>query len=145
MASEAAALRTVLPLALSWLLLALPVGAAEIRSLLPGATDGWLSFSLSARDLLDPRTTSTIESGLPGNCIYQVSLVDAEGDVLEHRFYNFTLRFDVWEELYRLDGPGGERVFASLAAADSAWAHPVGLKLVPLSSLKAQEAILLGR
>jgi hypothetical protein len=139
MAFEAAVRRTGLALALGWAVFVVPVGAAEIRSLRPGVTDGWLSFTLSADDLLDARTTSTIESGLPGNCIYRVSLVDATGKPSEDRFYNFTLRFDVWEELYRLDGPGGERVFGSLAAADSAWAHPADLKLVPLSHLNGGE------
>jgi len=117
-------------------LLSADVFATEIISVQPERRDGWLRLAVHARDLLDDRTRSTVESGLPGTCVYRIVLVNDQGAISAQRLLSFALRFDVWEELYRLDGPGGEQVFSSLADADSAWANLENIAIARLNTLR---------
>jgi len=83
----------------------------------------WLLAELRVRDLLDERTSSTIDSGLPGTCVYHIRLEDDSANVVDERFLEMSLRHDLWENHYLLDGPGGLSTFPSIAEADSAWSH----------------------
>lgn len=126
--------------ALRWALLMLLVAharATEITSVTPERQGAWLTLSIQARDLLDARTRSTVESGLPGTCVYRVDLIDEDEIIAGQRLLSYALRFDVWEELYRLEGPDGERAYSSLAEADSSWAHLNGVRVARLADLQA--------
>lgn len=100
--------------------------SAEIVDLRVWRQDGWVRLDLHARDLLDARTTSTVESGLPGTCVYDLRIEDRGGVVVAERLLQMSLRFDLWEGHYLLEGADGARSLPSLAAADSAWSRLAG-------------------
>jgi hypothetical protein len=103
----------------------------------PKRAQGWLEVEVLARDLLDARIASTVDSGLPGTCVYHIALREDDHEVVTERVLEMSLRFDLWDDRYVLEGPEGVRSFATLAAADSAWAHLDGVRLIPVSSLQS--------
>ncbi len=88
-------------------------------------------LDLLGRSLLDEKTRLTVESGLPGTCLFWVRFEEAPNGLIREEIIEHTLRFDLWEGLYEVSRPGGSRFFESLAAADSAWAS---LRSYPLAS-----------
>jgi hypothetical protein len=100
---------------------------------------GWLRAEIRALDLLDPRTTSTIESGFPGTCVYRVVLEDRTGRAVAQRYVAQSLRVDFWENRYRLEGPDGTRTFPGLAPADSALSHLASCAVCPVTQLRSGE------
>lgn len=113
--------------------------AAEGRivELAPRRDGGWLSVDLRATDLLDARTRSTVESGLPGSCELRLVLEREGRGAVAHRSVRRQLELDLWEEVVWLRGEEVERSFSSLAAADSAWSRFRGLRLKAWSELVA--------
>jgi hypothetical protein len=98
----------------------------------------WLHLDLDARDLLDERTASTVESGLPGTCLYDVILVDDQGKRLAQRLLQRTLQFDLWENRYRMQTPDAAVSFATLAQADSAWSHVRAARIFPIAQMPVE-------
>ncbi|MFQ5601167.1 MAG: DUF4390 domain-containing protein [Candidatus Krumholzibacteriia bacterium] len=124
----------------SWsvLLLAAAVtvaSAGSVERLKAFRKQGWLQLDLEAKNLLDAKTASTVESGLPGTCVYRIVLEDHDGDPIGQRSLKLSLRLDLWENHYVLQGPGGSTRFATLTAADSAWSDIRGVRLLPLDRL----------
>lgn len=89
----------------------------------------WLSVDLIGSDLLDPRTRSTIEAGLPGSCDLHLVLEREGQGVVAQRRLRRELELDLWEGRVWLRGDESERSFGSLAAADSAWSRFEGIRL----------------
>ena len=119
---------------------AVRVDAGSIESARPFRRQGWLHVTLQARDLLDARTVSTVESGLPGSCVYRIHLQDRQGEDVGQRLVELSVRLDLWENRYRLQGPQGSLDLSTLAAADSALSHLEAVRLLPLERLSdAQE------
>lgn len=123
-------LRTALALTV-WLLAASPVTAGRVVEVEPYRADGWLHVDVHTADLLDPRTRSTVESGLPGHCRLRLELRDARDEVAVRRVIERVLAFDLWEGIARVREGASERAFRSIDAADSAWSHFAGLRLLP--------------
>ncbi len=95
----------------------------------------WLVVDVDTADLLDSRTRSTVESGLPGSCLLQIEL-RAEGDgTAAMRRVERSLEYDLWEDVVRLREAGREAIFSSLAAADSAWSRFRSMRLARWTSL----------
>ncbi len=117
----------------------LAASAVEMAKLTPYRQAGRLLVNLEARQLLDAPTASTIDSGLPGTCVYRLGLESLEGSVIKEHLLTFSLRLDLWENLYILDGPGGQTSFSSLAAADSAWSRLRDIDICGLDRLTADE------
>ncbi len=120
--------------ALAWVDVALGV---DVEGIELGRRDGWVLLNLRARELLDTKITSTIESGLPGTCVYRVVLRERAGPTVVQRLMEFSLRLDLWEELYILETPARSRTFASLEEADAAWSRLHELRLFPTAELRA--------
>jgi hypothetical protein len=128
---------------LPWLLLlgltvlgARVFGEGSITDLRLFRTREWLRAEVRARGLLDKRTTLTIESGLPGTCLYLLRLEDRSGRLVAERFVQRSLRFDLWENRYLLESAEGTLALPTLAAADSAISHLEGCEVCPLSRLR---------
>lgn len=89
-----------------------------------------LRVSIRASDLLDERTELTIDSGLPGTCVYAIRLEDAASEAVAESYVERTLQLDLWENEYLLTEAGRIARFVEKAAADSAWSrvdgHPLG-------------------
>jgi len=129
-------LRSCYWLAVIWLLVAWSAqagGIVEVIHLYRQA--GQVRLELRAREILDQRTASTVDSGLPGTCVYHLQLLNEAEQVIEEFVLELTLQLDLWENRYLLDSPSGRHVFPSLAAADSAWSHLVGIDICPTPRL----------
>ena len=96
---------------------------------------GWLVADLQLAELLDERTLSTVESGLPGSCLLEVELRDDRSDVRIVRRLERTLEVDLWEDVVRMIESGRELAFASIAEADSAWSDWSSLRIAQWSTL----------
>ncbi len=129
-------LRSALALAV-WLLAATPVTAGRVVEVEPYRADGWLYVDVHTADLLDPRTRSTVESGLPGHCRLRLELRDAHDEVAVRRVVERVLEFDLWEDVARVRQASDARAFRSIDAADSAWSHFAGLRLLPWERVDA--------
>lgn len=101
--------------------------------------DGWVRLDLLAEDLLDERTALTIDSGLPGTCVYRLRLENRQRETVIEHYLEQTLRLDLWENIYFLEFRGQEQQFAALAAADSTWSRLEGFPLIRLSGLRPQQ------
>jgi hypothetical protein len=112
--------------------------AGDVLEARPVRSGSWLVVDLRTVDLLDARTRSTVESGLPGTCLLQIELRDDRGAVTARRLVERSLEFDLWENVVRLIEGTQERVFATLAAADSSWSRFEALRLAPWSQLLPQ-------
>ena len=95
----------------------------------------WLVVDLQLAELLDERTRSTVESGLPGSCLLEIELLDDRGELQASRRLERSLEVDLWDDLVRLIDPSQVIVYASIAEADSAWSRWSSLRLVRWSSL----------
>lgn len=110
--------------------------AARVQSATPRHDDGWLVVDVRTSELLDERTRSTVESGLPGSCVLLVELREGSDTVAATRAIERSLAFDLWENVVRLLEGKQERVFASMAAADSAWSRFDAVRLKPWNTLE---------
>jgi hypothetical protein len=131
-------LRWFFPLGLAFL--AAPAfGQGSVTALLLFRTGESLRADVRANDLLDERTRETIESGLPGSCVYLLRLEDRSGRLVAERFVERSLRFDVWESRYLLEDAEETLALPTLAAADSAVSRLASCDLCPLSRLRSEE------
>ena len=122
-------------LALVLLGLVLPVRAGRVVEVTPHRDDAWVAVAVRADDLLDERTRSTVESGLPGSFRLLVELRDATDRVTARRAIERVLEFDLWEDVARVREGLDERVFPSIDAADAAWSRFGSIRLAPFASL----------
>ncbi len=81
----------------------------------------------------------TIESGLPGACVYELHLEGRSGELVAERLAERSLRFDVWERRYLLESKDGTIVLPTPDAAVSAFSHLAVRDLCPLSWLSPTE------
>jgi hypothetical protein len=131
-------LRWLLPLGLAFL--AVPAfGQGSVTELCLFRTGKSLRADVRAQDLLDERTTLTIESGVPGTCVYLLRLEDRSGRLVAERYVERSLRFDVWEKRYLLEIAEETLALPTLAAADSAISRLANCDLCPLSRLRSEE------
>jgi Domain of unknown function (DUF4390) len=135
--------RRILP-GLVLVLLALAPGTRTLAGQVAEARiyldDGWVRLDLSARDLLDERTTLTIDSGLPGTCVYRLRIENRQHETVVEHYLEQTLRLDLWENIYFLQYRGAERSFESLADADDAWSHLQRYPLIRESGLRPEQS-----
>lgn len=120
-------------------LLAVPVRAGRVLDARPHRDDGWLSVSVRTDRLLDARTRSTVESGLPGSARLLLELRDTSNEVAARRAIERVLEFDLWEGVARVRDGLDETIYPSIAAADSAWARFPAIRLVPFDRVDADE------
>jgi hypothetical protein len=95
----------------------------------------WLEVDLRAPTMLDERVASTVESGLPGTCVYRCAVEQESDGVVARQVLELQIRLDLWENQYVLEGPGRHDVFSSLAAADSACSNVKNLVMMRLDDL----------
>jgi hypothetical protein len=111
--------RWLLPLGMA-LLAAPALGQGSVTELLVYQTGGAIRAEVRAHDLLDERTTQTIESGFPGVCLYVLRLEDRSGRLVAERQVERSLRYEPWQDCYLLTSDGDVLALPTLAAADSA-------------------------
>ncbi len=111
------------------------LAAGQITDLRLFRSGGTLHAEVRSRDLLDERTRSTIESGLPGTCLYFFRVEDRAGRAVAEVYVERTLRFDLWENRFLLEGGDQPLSLTSAAEADSAFSHLADRVLGPLHRL----------
>jgi hypothetical protein len=114
-------------------------GHGIVTELLLYRTGESLRTDVTARGLLDERTAQTIESGLPGICVYLLRLEDRLGHLVVERHVERSLNYDTWRESYLLAGENGSLTLPTLAAADSAISRLANCELCPVSRLRSSE------
>lgn len=114
-------------------------GAARIEDARLFRSRRWLRAEIRGLDLLDPATTSTIESGYPGTCAYYVFLEDRAGRIVSEQHILRSLSRELWEIRYVLEDPDGARMFPGLAVADSAISHLPSCAVCPVTRLRSGE------
>jgi len=126
----------------AWTGILLLLSAATLAVAAPGvvavdvrAHEGWLEADIQLADLIDLRTASTIDSGLPGFCAYEVAVVGPNALIVGRRTWTLRLDHDLWEDRYLVTGPDGEQEVAGLAAMDSVCSRLEAVRLLPLDRL----------
>jgi hypothetical protein len=109
--------------------------AAEIVELRSWRDGAWLVADVRAVAVLDERTRSTIESGLPGTLGLFVILEEEGVGTVAQRVVQRSLELDLWGGTALLREGEREHSFYGLAAADSAWSRFDSLKLVRWAEL----------
>ena len=99
------------------------------------AEAGWLAADIQLVNLIDLRTASTIDSGLPGICAYEVAVLGPGAAIVGRRTWTLRLDHDLWEDRYLVTGPDGEQEVAGLAAMDSVCSFLEAVRLLPLDRL----------
>lgn len=112
------------------------VRAGRVLEARPHRDDGWLAVSVRTDHLLDQRTRSTVESGLPGSARLLLELRDGSNEVAARRAIERVLEFDLWEGVARVRDGLDETVYPTIAAADSAWAHFESIRLLPIDRVE---------
>jgi hypothetical protein len=102
--------------------------------------DDWLVVDLQLADLLDDRTRSTVESGLPGSCLLEIELRDDRSDFRASRRLERSLEVDLWEDVVRVVEAGRALAYGSIAEADSAWSDWRSLRIARWSTLPGGRA-----
>jgi hypothetical protein len=97
-----------------------PAAAGEepsIRSVDPARYDARLDAIVRTSRLPGERIASSLESGLPSAVEMRLDLRDADDRIVAERVFFYRIAFDLWEELFRVEGPGADdRRFESLDA-----------------------------
>jgi len=132
---------TALVVALIGLVAGARFGGAEPRvdDLSVTVRDDTLRVSIRASQLLDERTELTIDSGLPGTCVYAIRLEDAAREPVVESYVERTLQLDLWENEYLLTDAGRLARFVEKADADSAWSRVDAHPLATVTALSSTE------
>jgi len=121
------------------ILAATSVHAGRVLEARPHRDDGWLAVTIRTDRLLDERTRSTVESGLPGSARLLLELRDQDDAIAARRAIERVLEFDLWEDVARVREGLDESVFPSIDAADSAWTRFNSIRLLPASEIDADQ------
>jgi len=99
------------------------------------AESGYVTGDVISSGLFSERITGTVQSGLPAvvDLFYYFSTLDG-GTVAEH-VLSFSLRYDVWEDIYSIETPDTTLSFPTFAEMQKAIQELHQLRLVSLDSL----------
>lgn len=124
-------------LALAWLATA-GVATAEPRivALTPLRLDDWLACRLRSVELPGRKVLSSMESGLVSAVVVQVDVIDARNRRVGGRRVTLQLAFDLWDEVYTLDGDAGRHRLTSLDTLLAWLETPPALSVAPLADLR---------
>jgi hypothetical protein len=132
--------------ALFTIAVAMPCVAAAAAGAVPrveavsaGRDGELLTCRVRTASLPGERISSTIRSGLPSAIELALEVLDAREHVIAENHVSFRMAFDLWEEIFRIQGAGEERDFGDLAGLAAYLAEPPQLPVAPLSLLAAGE------
>ena len=116
-----------------------PVQAKEPRPTIERVSlavdQGYITGDVTSSGLFSERITGTVKSGLPAvvDLFYYLSTLD-ESTVAEN-VLSFSLRYDVWEDVYSIESPDTTRSFHTFAEMQQAIENLHQLKLISLDSI----------
>lgn len=112
-------------------------GAPRLLALTPARAGGLLVCDVATAGLPGERIVSSLRSGLVSSIDLQLELLDGRERVVAGNRLTLRLAFDLWEEIFAVEGHGGRRPFADLAALQGFLADLRALPVAPLASLAA--------
>jgi hypothetical protein len=111
----------------------------RIESVHPGRSGDLLTCQVHAANLPGPRILSSLRSGLPSGIELVLELLDAEEHSIAGNRVSFRIAFDLWEEVFRVEGLGEEQRFADEDAFAAYLASPPRLPVAPVKLLEPDE------
>ncbi len=96
---------------------------------------GYVMGDITCSGLFSERITGTVKSGLPAfvDLFYYFSTLD--GSTVAENVLSFSLRYDVWDDVYSIEEPDTTLTFPDFIDMRRAIENLHRLKLVPLDSL----------
>ncbi|MFH1311975.1 MAG: hypothetical protein ABIJ00_01995 [Candidatus Eisenbacteria bacterium] len=96
---------------------------------------GYLTADITARGLFSERITGTVQSGLPAVVEFFYHLVEPGGSSVEGGVRSYSLKYDVWDDVYSISGPDSTLLLPSLEAMRSIIEHMKSISLVPVERM----------
>lgn len=107
-------------------------GAPSVLSVEPSREGGLLLCHVATAGLPGPRIAASLRSGLVSAIDVDLELLDARDHVLAGNRVTLRLAFDLWEEIFAVEGAGEPRRFPDLAALEAFLADLRALPVAPL-------------
>jgi hypothetical protein len=114
-------------------------GGPEIVGVDLGRSAAHVTCDVRTANLPGDRLVSSLESGLPSAVQLDLRLLDDRERVVAERRVFLRVAFDLWEEVFRVEGAGAPRDFADLAALQGFLERVPRLAVSPLAGLHAAE------
>ncbi len=101
---------------------------------------GYVTGDITSSGLFSDRITGTVQSGLPAvvDLFYYFSTLD--GGTVAESIVSFTLRYDVWEDIYSIEAPDTTLTFPTFAEMQQSIEELHRVILVPLDSLDSDRS-----
>jgi hypothetical protein len=101
---------------------------------------GFITGDVTSSGLFSERITGTVKSGLPAvvDLFYYFSTLD--GSAVAESVLSFSLRYDVWEDVYSIEAPDTALSFHTFAEMQRAIEDLHQLKLISLDSLDSDRS-----
>ena len=101
---------------------------------------GYITGDVASSGLFSERITGTVKSGLPAvvDLFYYFSTLD--GSTVADNVLSFSLRYDVWEDIYSIEAPDTTLKFPTFVEMQQAIENLHRLKLVSLDSLDSDRS-----
>ena len=101
---------------------------------------GYILGDVTSSGLFSERITGTVKSGLPAvvDLFYYFSNLD--GSTVAENVLSFSLRYDVWDDIYSIEAPDTTLSFSTFSEMQQAIENLHQLKLISLDSLDSNRS-----
>lgn len=113
--------------------------APRVEDVEPFRDGGLLGCVVRTSDLPGAEIHSSLESGLPSAVEMALEVLDDRDRVVGRNRVSFRIAFDLWEEIFRVEGPGDPEHFADLAELETFLETLPSLPVAPISALDASK------
>jgi len=112
----------------------------DIERVTLAVDQGYITGEVAISGLFSERITGTVKSGLPAvvDLFYYFSTLD--GGTVAENVLSFSLRYDVWEDIYSIEAPDTTLSFQTFAEMQQSIENFHRLKLVSLDSLDSDRS-----
>ncbi len=107
-------------------------GAPRVLAVEPARGGGLLVCDVATAGLPGPKIAASLRSGLVSAIDVDLELLDDRERVLAGNRVTLRLAFDLWEEIFAVEGAGEPRRFSDLAALEAFLARLRALPVAPL-------------
>ncbi|MEZ5357708.1 MAG: DUF4390 domain-containing protein [Candidatus Zixiibacteriota bacterium] len=111
-----------------------------ILSVSLGTDQGYITCDVKSSGLFSERITGTVKSGLPAVVDLFYYFSTREGNTVAENVLSFSLRYDVWDDIYSIEAPDTTRSYSAFSEMQQAIDNLHQLKLVQLDSLDSNRS-----
>lgn len=115
-------------------------GPPAVTGVVPARCGETLLCALRTEGVPSAEAVRTMEGGLPSSVELHLRLLDHRARSLVQRSYSLRLAFDLWDEIFRVEGPLAEKSFDTLGAMEAYLAVLDSLPVAPWGILEQGEA-----